>query len=173
MQRKPYSHRKVQVNKGDKYNDLTAIKEVERMNSKRMVLCKCVCGKEVVVRLEYLRVNHTKSCGCRRKREAMKTKKTHGLTKSRLYRIWAGMKARCYNPNRKSYKYYGLLGVKVCDEWQRFESFYEWAINNGYEDNLTIERIDPFGNYEPSNCCWIPFSEQAKNKRNKVGVKNA
>lgn len=84
----------------------------------------------------------------------------------RVYRIWYGMIARCYDSDNGAYIYYGGKGVKVCDEWKNnFELFYKWAINHGYSHSLTIDRINPYGNYEPENCRWIPLSEQARNTR--------
>lgn len=91
----------------------------------------------------------------------------NGLSKTRLFRIFQGMKTRCYNPNGKIYKYYGARGIRICDKWlDDFKTFYYWAINNGYTDNLTIDRIDVNGNYCPSNCRWITLSEQQTNKTN-------
>lgn len=92
----------------------------------------------------------------------------------RIHHIWLAMYYRCYNENNHAYKNYGARGITVCDEWQSFENFYNWAKSNGYQDNLTIERIDVNGNYEPSNCTWISMEEQAKNKQNtlKVQYKN-
>ena len=87
-------------------------------------------------------------------------------TKNRLYRIWAEMKRRCENSDRPNYRNYGGRGIKVCQEWKNsFETFREWALNNGYSDELSIDRIDNGGNYEPSNCHWVTDKEQANNKR--------
>jgi hypothetical protein len=95
-------------------------------------------------------------------------KKIHGMTKHgyapRIYRIWAGMKDRCYNKNRSKYKRYGARGIVVCEEWKNnFMNFYNWAISNGYQDNLSIDRKDNDGNYEPDNCRWITNKEQCNN----------
>ena len=165
--------RKIEVSPGDRYGRLTVIEEAPpiqwRKYKKRMVHCICDCGKTTTVRLEYLRSGHTKSCGCKSVDTLVSHRKTHGLTGTRLYRIWAGMLNRCRNKNVKSYKHYGAKGVRVCKEWHKFEPFYNWAIKNGYRSDLTIDRVDPYGNYEPSNCRWIPKGEQARNRRNNAG----
>jgi len=96
------------------------------------------------------------SCGCLTR---------HGLVNTRIYRIWSGIKTRCLNPNHRSYKYYGARGIKMCKEWLRFMSFYQWVNSSNYQENLTIERSNNDGNYEPDNCIWIPLGEQGKNKR--------
>lgn len=91
--------------------------------------------------------------------------KNHGFSNTRLYVIWTGMKARCNNPKEKAYKYYGAKGVKICSEWEYdFLEFRKWALDNGYNDTLTIERVDVSGNYEPQNCIWITKEAQQKNK---------
>ena len=91
----------------------------------------------------------------------------HGKSNTRLFCIWRSMLTRCTNLHSKSFKYYGGKGVKICEEWQKnFENFYNWAMNNGYAENLTIDRIDNNGNYEPSNCHWITMKEQQRNKSN-------
>lgn len=95
--------------------------------------------------------------------------KTHGLSHTRLYRIWHSMYCRCYYKSTNGYKNYGGKGIKVCEEWkhsQGFMKFYNWAIQNGYEENLTLDRINVNGNYEPNNCRWITVKEQCNNKTN-------
>lgn len=104
-----------------------------------------------------------KSCSHKGNRNG---RNTHGMYGTRIYRIWANMKARCNNKNDYHYKNYGARGIKICDEWlQDFRNFYNWAINNGYRDDLTIDRINVNGNYEPSNCKWSTMLEQSKNRR--------
>lgn len=93
-----------------------------------------------------------------------KNAKTHGLSKTRLHTIWHSMKGRCLYKSTNQYKNYGGRGIKVCNDWEKdFVSFYNWAIDNGYKDGLTLDRIDVNGNYEPSNCRWVTRNEQYKN----------
>lgn len=130
-----------------------------------MWLCKCDCGNVVSVRGYSLRSGNTQSCGCLQKDTNLELRQTHGMTKTRIYNTWKGMRQRCSSPSTSCYRYYGGRGITVCDEWQNFEPFYQWAISNGYANNLTIDRIDVNGNYEPSNCRWITLKEQQKNTR--------
>ena len=108
------------------------------------------------------------SCGClvpERMSAVGQKRKTHGESQTRLYRIWSGMKSRCLNPRNRKYNIYGGKGVKVCPEWvYSFENFRDWAVVNGYADNLTIDRIDSNGDYEPSNCRWTTYNEQNSNR---------
>jgi len=159
--------RRIKVTPGERFNKLSIIKEVETVicakTKFRMVLCKCDCGNETTVRLTNLRSNHTKSCGCIRSSTTRKTQTKHGMSQTRVYRIWADIKQRCFNPKCKSYESYGARGITICDEWKDFINFYKWSKKSGYDDSLTIERIDVNGNYEPSNCKWIEVSEQNSN----------
>ena len=98
--------------------------------------------------------------------------KKHYMKNTKLYSIWNQMRNRCNNPNDASYNRYGGKGISVCEEWSDFRNFYPWAFSAGYTDGLTIDRINPKGNYEPSNCRWITIAEQQRNRGNNVLLKN-
>lgn len=131
--------------------------------------CMCDCGKEVNVRARYLKSGDTKSCGSHYNNLFQKK---HGMHGTRLYRIWCGIKSRCLNKNNKDYSHYGGRGIAVCDEWMEFLPFYEWAISNGYSDDLSIDRVDVNGNYCPGNCRWATQVEQQNNRTNNIIHKN-
>lgn len=162
---------KLDINSGDKFSRLTVIKEVEKRGKNRRFLCKCDCGVEKEVFLSEFAYGGTKSCGCYRKEKNRKSNTTHGDCKEKLYKVWASMKQRCINPNSREFKHYGKRGITICKEWLDYEPFKEWALMNGYKEGLSIERIDVNGNYEPSNCTWIPRIEQPKNTRRTIYIK--
>jgi len=159
-----------------------------------MWICRCQCGKETCVRAGHLKTGNVQSCGClNRQRSSERMKKyreqyqegcgpnyKHGDSFTRLYQTWAAMKARCSNWHHHAYRYYGQRGIIVCPEWQEdYVAFKRWALPNGYNDGLTIDRIDNDGNYEPKNCHWISLSENTarahkgrRGKRYKCRIKN-
>ncbi len=153
---------------GKKFGRLTVIKRVENDKYNHILyLCKCDCGKEKIIKGVSLKNGNTKSCGCLQKEKAKLTKNViHGKSHDRIYIIYWGMKKRCYNKKEKNYYLYGGRGITICEEWlNSFENFYNWAINNGYKEGLTIDRINVNGNYEPNNCRWSDLFVQANNTR--------
>ena len=126
--------------------------------------CLCDCGQEIDVTLDRLRSGKTKSCGCYRAEFTTSKNTSHGLAKTRVYRIWAGMRARCLNPKHPRWQWYGGRGIAVCSRWESFEAFYE-DMGEPPTEQHSIERQEVNGNYEPGNCIWLPLKEQARNRR--------
>lgn len=154
------------------FNRLTVLKFAYIKNGKTYWECKCRCGKVVVVRADSLQDETIKSCGCLRNEIRKSIFKKHGFCGTKIYKKWEDMEARCTNPNNKRFKDYGGRGIVICEEWLKdFMNFYNWAINNGYKEDLTIDRIDVNGNYEPSNCRWVTQKEQMRNKRDNHLIK--
>lgn len=157
---------------GNRYNKLVVLEYSHTKRQARYWKCQCDCGNITLATSNWLSTGHKKSCGCANREP---TSQTHGLSKQTpLYFVWKDLRHRCSNKNHKSYKIYGARGITVCKEWEDFEVFYKWAIENGYKEEKlsngknkwTIDRIDVNGNYEPSNCRFVTNEVQANNKRN-------
>lgn len=162
---------KVSELSGNTYGRLTVIERCENDISsygtvRSKWLCRCSCGNEVKVIGQHLKNGNTKSCGCLKIDKTIERSYRHGEGKSRLYQIYYAMIGRCKNKNVINYKNYGGRGISVCDEWlgeNGFINFREWSLNNGYGPDLSIDRIDVNGNYEPNNCKWSTKYEQMNN----------
>ena len=149
---------------GEKFGRLTVLRMDSVRNYHTMWKCRCECGNEITVQGNHLTSGHTQSCGCLQRERASKTtariKTIHGHRYDRIYKNWMCMKSRC--GKRKGYE-----NVSICDEWaQDFMAFRKWSMENGYKEGLTIDRINVYGNYEPSNCRWATAKQQMNNRRN-------
>lgn len=156
---------------GKKFGRLTVLQPIGRTNNGTIVYkCKCDCGNYHHASTNSLRQYVIKSCGCL-KRDLIESKpfKTHGMTKTRIYKIYQDMIARCYKQNNTSYCRYGAIGVKVCDRWlESFENFYN-DTKNGYDEHLTLDRYPNVkGNYSPDNFRWATYQQQSENKKNTI-----
>ncbi len=154
---------------GRKFDKLTAIRPIGTNSSKKMVwYCQCDCGKSTKSIGSNLISGQARTCGCTRKANALAKIITHGLTYSKVYSTWGAIKTRCYNTKNEFYHLYGGRGVTVCSRWvNSFENFFE-DMGHPPSSKHSIDRIDPYGNYEPSNCRWATALEQAHNKRYKA-----
>lgn len=155
---------------GQKFNRLTIIGYDGITNDHKMLAkCKCDCGNIHIATLKDVKNGHIKSCGCLQKEIARNRFLIDNRTNERLYTIYVNMKARCYNVDSPNYKHYGGRGIIICKEWLNdYTTFKTWSLNNGYNDNLSIDRINVNGNYEPSNCRWTTQLVQGNNKRNTI-----
>lgn len=146
---------------GQKFGLLTVIardNEQTKAKNRLMWICSCECGKQKSISADNLLRGNTKSCGC--------LKEKHSMSHSRLYSIWHSMKQRCNNQNSYPYPDYGGRGIRVCEEWNTdFTAFMKWAYENGYSDELTLDRIDNDKGYSPDNCRWTTMLVQRNNTR--------
>lgn len=157
----------LKINKGDKFGKLIVLEKTnKRLNRNIIYKCKCNCGNIIETTASRLTHGFIKSCGCYQKERASKCNKKHGMSNTKLFMVWQDMIKRCTKQNHHAYKDYGGRGIKVCNEWlDDFMNFYNWAITNGYQEKLTIDRINNDGNYEPDNCRWVTMEIQCKNRR--------
>ena len=158
---------------GKRFGRLVALEDVGHKGKSRHHAwrCRCDCGELVVVSGNSLRKGNTKSCGCLAIEMTSRRCSTHGESKIRLYRIWSHLKARCLNPTDAAYNNYGGRGITVCSQWLQYQTFREWALSHGYEDGLSIDRIDNDAGYSPLNCRWTDIKTQCNNRRSNRYIK--
>lgn len=146
------------------FGDLFVLEEAGYHKRIRLVKCKCICGVIKIYPLARIKNGDIVSCGCRIRRLTIERNTTHGHSKTKLYRVWEGMKERCSNANHESYAHYGGKGVTVCAEWKDYTKFFNWTVAAGYKDGLSLDRYPNIdGNYEPNNCRWATIIQQMRN----------
>lgn len=152
---------------GKRFGRLLVVGRGEPLNGHTRWICKCDCGRERLVHGSSLKSGNTTSCGCYRTENAKRLYSGVRQNDKRLYAVWNGIKQRCLNKNNKSYKNYGGRGIKIDEKWaNNYESFYNWAMESGYQSGMEIDRIDNNGNYCESNCRFVSKELQSNNKRN-------
>jgi len=151
--------------KGKKFNRLTVIKKDGHKGKKVLWECICECGNITHVMTNDLTSGNTKSCGCLNKEKASAIHSTHKMSKTPLYKVWGGIKQRCYYEKHVAYERYGGRGIKMSEEWLKFENFYN-DMKKGFQQGLTIDRKNSNGDYCKENCIWATYEQQANNKRN-------
>ena len=151
---------------GQVFGQLTVLKRAHNVGSRTMWLCRCTCGVEKPIITHCLRSGIVISCGCFHNKKTGDIFRTHGMSQTKLYKVYTAMRQRCEIPHHPSYQDYGLRGITVCEEWRNDRTkFFDWALSNGYADNLSIDRINNDLGYSPDNCRWADTKVQSMNKR--------
>ena len=159
---------------GKRFGRLTVIERDPQSKPKSVKwICKCDCGNTTSVNSQLLRNGHTVSCGCYQRERTSEVSTTHGGSKDRLFHVWSSMRQRCNNPNNHAYKYYGGKGISVCNEWNDYGVFREWALASGYNTQAkphvcTLDRIDNSRGYSPDNCRWVDSTVQTNNQTKNI-----